>query len=197
MPGTTSNDLDFLYELGTLRNMRRGWHQHVMLPTASVMEHTLRVIWLAIIIGKMENADLDKITRMALVHDLTESRTSDHSYVEKVYVKENDELAARDIFEGTSLTDYEEAWNQFESRESIEAKIVKDADNLDVDLEMRELEEQGSKLPKKWAQSRKLIRETKLYTESAKKIWDEIQTSDVSNWHLIANKWVKLPNAGK
>jgi hypothetical protein len=87
--------------------------------------------------------------------------------------------------------------HDYEDRDSIEAKIVKDADNLDVDMELKELDEQGSKLPAKWATNRKLVRDEKLYTESAKKIWDAIQTSDPSSWHMNNNKWIKIPDAGK
>lgn len=84
---------------------------------------------------------------MALVHDLPETRTSDLSYVQKVYVKADDDTAAKDSLAKTMFEDfYSVILNEYEKRESIEAKIVKDADNLDVDLEMKELEERSSML---------------------------------------------------
>lgn len=191
-------DIEFLYELGTLRNMPRGWKQHLDHEPASVTEHTVRVMWLSLVIAKMEGlTDCGRLLRMALVHDIAEARTSDLGYIQKVYASADENRAAKDMLEGTSLTDFLPDLSDYEVRESLEARIVKDADNLDVDLEMKEMAEQGSKLPEKWAPFRRKVRDEKLYTESAKKLWDEIQESDVSSWHLKHNKWLKLPNAGK
>jgi putative hydrolases of HD superfamily len=194
-----SRDLDFLFEIGSLRNVPRGWRQHLGMDCASDPEHSFRVAWLALIIARMEGVkDEEKILKMALVHDLAETRTSDHSYVQKVYVTADEHSAAEDTFRDTTLEDIQKnILEEYERRESIESQIVKDADNLDIDFELMEFEEKGSKLPAKWLEFRKLIREQKLYTESAKQIWDSLQTAEVSNWHLSANKWIKHPNAGK
>jgi|SRR3989338_362255 len=192
-------DLEFLYEIGSLRTMPRGWLQHLGMDCASVLEHTMRVVWLALLISRKEGkGDENKIIKMALVHDIVESRTSDLSYIQKVYVKADEKQAARDIFAGTSFEDFNSALlEEFEKRESIEAKIVKDADNLDVDLECRELTERGSQIPKKFQVFRKLVRDEKLYTQAAKELWDDLDTVDVADWHLKANKWLKIPSAGK
>jgi putative hydrolases of HD superfamily len=194
-----NRDIDFLYEIGSLRNVPRGWRQHLGFDVASDLEHTIRLIWIALIISRMEGkGDENKIIRMALVHDMPETRVSDLSYVQKVYVKADEEKAADDMFKDTIVNDFREILHDYEKRESIESKIVKDADNLDVDLELKEIEEMGSKLPAKWEKlNRRMVRDQKLYTESAKKLWDEIQASDPSNWHRNMNKWITDPNAGK
>ncbi len=193
-----NRNIDFLYEIGSLRNVPRGWRQHLGFDVASDLEHTIRLIWLALIISRMEKVgDENKIIKMALVHDAAETRTSDLSYVQKVYVKADEHKAADDMFEGTIVSDYRDIIEEYEKRDSIESKIVKDADNLDIDLELKEIEELGSKLPAKWAENRKFVKKEKLYTESAKKLWDDIQTSDPSSWHMKSNKWIKDPNAGK
>ncbi len=192
-------DIEFLFEIGSIRNVNRGWRQHLGMDCASNTEHAFRVVFLALIIARMERVkDEEKIIKMALIHDLPESRTSDLSYVQKVYVSEDETLAANDQFDSTSLSDLNKSvLKEYKERKSKEAKIVKDADNLDIDLELKELGEQGSKLPKKFNKTRKMIFNEKLYTKSAKKLWMEIQKSDPSSWHLTANKWYKIPNAGK
>lgn len=194
-----NRDIDFLYEIASLRNVPRGWRQHLGFDVASDLEHTFRLIWLALLISRMEKqGDENLIIKMALVHDVAETRTSDHSYVQKVYVTADESRAADDMFKGTMFGDLREVLSRYEKRDSVEAKIVKDADNLDIDLELKEIEELGSKLPGKWEKAnRRMVRDQKLYTESAKKIWDEIQTSDPSNWHRNMNKWITDPNAGK
>lgn len=135
--------------------------------------------------------------KMALAHDIAETRVSDHSYVQKVYVQSDEAQATRDMFAGTKLGGFISIIEAYERRDTIEAKIVKDADNLDIDLELKELEEKGHQLPIKWRGLRRMIREEKLYTESAKHIWDEIQMADVSSWHITMNKWLRIPSAGK
>ncbi len=192
-------DIEFLYELGSLRNIQRGWRQHFGMDVANDLEHTIRVVWIALLIARLEGVkDEEKVIKMALVHDMAETRVSDHSYVQKVYVKADEHSAANDLFGGTSFENLNnETLKEYELRESIEAKIVKDADNLDVDLEMRELEQKGSQLPRKWMANRSLVRNQKLYTESAKKIWDSLNEVDVDSWHMETNKWNRIPDAGK
>jgi len=194
-----NNNINFLFEIGTMRNVPRAWRQHLGLDCASVHEHSYRVIWLALMLARMEGGvDENKVMRMALIHDISEIRTSDLGYIQKVYTKADDNQAAHDSLAQTILADfYTDTFKEYEERKSLEAKIVKDADNLDIDLELKELEERGSKLPAKFQEFRKLVRNEKLYTQSAKKVWDEIQATDVSDWHLKANKWIKMPETGR
>ncbi len=193
-----SRDIDFLFEMGSLRNIPRAWIQHLGISVASNLEHTMRVVFLALLISRREGkGDENVIIRMALAHDLPETLTADLAYVHKVYAETDDHRAARDLFAGTSFGDFEEIHARYEKRDSIEAKIVKDADNLDIDVELKEFEEQGHKLPAKWKKMRKMVRDKKLYTKTAKKLWDDLQKSNVAQWHMNANKWKKLPNAGR
>jgi len=197
--GFNKKDIEFLFEVGSMRNVQRGWRQHLGMDCANVLDHTIRVVWLALIIARKEGVkNEEKIIKMALVHDMAETRVSDLSYVQKLYVSADEDKAAKEIFNSTSLEDfYGEILKEFEDRQTIEAKIVKDADNMDVDFELKELEERGSKLPKKWAGFRKMVCDEKLYTESAKQLWNELQNTEVADWHLSTNKWLKMPEAGK
>ena len=193
-----NRDVEFLFEIGSMRNIPRAWVQHLGVPVASNLEHMMRVVFLALLIARREGkGDQDLIMKMALVHDLAETRTADLAYVHKVYSQTDDLRAAHDLFAGTSFIDLEAIHTRYKKRDSIEAKIVKDADNLDVDLELKEFEEQGHKLPGKWAKMRKFVRDKKLYTKTAKKLWDELQKSNVAQWHMKANKWKKIPSAGR
>jgi putative hydrolases of HD superfamily len=193
-------DIEFLYEVGSLRNVPRGWRQHLGLDCASDLEHTMRVAFLALMLARREGASIDetKILQMAIVHDLPETRVSDHSYVQKVDVTNiNEDEAARDMFRETSIADYLDIFRQFEARTSLEAKIVKDADNLDVMIELKELEERGSRIPAKFLPFCRQVRDEKLYTQAARDFWDALQSSDPSSWHLTTNKWLRVPGAGK
>ena len=183
-------DLELLYEIGTMRHMPRGWIQHLGGRPASVLEHSVRVAFLALMLARKEGkGDPEIILKMALLHDLAEARISDLSYVQKLYVKADEDRAIHDSLKGTLLEDLEEVVKAYESKETIEAQLVKDADNLDIDLEMKELEEQGHTVVRKWKVNREKVRNEMLYTQAGKDVWDSIQNSDPSAWHLRNNKW--------
>jgi putative hydrolase of HD superfamily len=130
--------------------------------------------------------DIGKVVTMALIHDLGESRSGDVHYISRLYTSRDEELAVEDIFLGTSLrNEMVELWKEYEKRETLEAKIVKDADNLDVEFELKEQEAKGEILRKYWLEARKVVFKN-LYTASAKKMWKEIQTSNPHDWHFFA-----------
>ncbi len=179
-------DLEFLYEIGTLRLIDRQWKRFLNPVAANLAEHHFRVIWLALIIAKHENAkNTEKILKMALVHDVSESRTGDVDYLSRQYVKRNEELGIKDILKDTVLEkEFVELWKEFDKLESIEAKIVKDADILDVDLEAKEQISQGVDVMQHLKDQRKFLHTQKLQTKTAKKIAKALQISNVHDWHL-------------
>jgi 5'-deoxynucleotidase YfbR-like HD superfamily hydrolase len=86
------------------------------------------------------------------------------------------------MFEDTVFSDCIHLISRYKERKCLESQYVKDADNLDVDLEMRELEELGHHMVERWKPGRKRMRNTKLYTKSAAEIWDAIQETNPSSW---------------
>lgn len=154
----------------------------------NVAEHSFRVAWLALLLAQTEKADASKVLKMALVHDIVESRTGDTDYLMRPYVIRNDEKAIKDILRGTSLEkQYLKLFEEYEKRQSLEAKIVKDSDTLDVDLEIREQEARGMKPIRAWHGYRREGNYKKLFTKSARKIWEEIQSSNPQDWHTKAD----------
>ena len=176
-------DLELLYEVGCLRFIQRTWKQFLGPDFANLTEHHLRVIWLSLLLAKMENAgNQEKIIKMALVHDLTESRTGDVHHISRQYTKRNEAKAVKDIFKDTSLRkEMVGLCPEYEKKKSTEAKIVKDADYLDVDLELQEQKAIGRRHFHPWDSTRKIISE-KLHTKSGKQLWQAIQKSDPSDW---------------
>jgi putative hydrolase of HD superfamily len=178
-------DLEFLYEIGTLRNIQRAWVQMLGSNVANLAEHHFRVVWLALILAKGEKvSNTEKIMKMALVHDIVESRTGDVHYISRQYTIRDEKLAISDMVKDTSMVEFEKLWEEYESKKSIEAKIVKDADNLDVDLELMEQEWQGNKIRKEFRDHRSLAVYKAFFTETARKLWQEIQKSNPHDWHL-------------
>jgi putative hydrolases of HD superfamily len=186
---SANRNLELLYEVGAFRWVRRTWEQFFSGDAASNAEHSFRVAWTALLIANMERKvgqkiDQEKLLKMAMLHDLPESRTGDVNYLSRQYTKRNENLAAADILANTALEkEFLELWQEFEQRKSIEAKIVKDADILDVDLELSEMKAEGRILPDRFKPHRSLNKSI-LFTKSAKKLWDQIQKGNPYDWHL-------------
>ncbi len=183
-------DVQFMFEIGCLRFVKRQWVQFLSPNFANLSEHTLRVTWIALLIASKEGIkNTGKIAKMALVHDLSESRNVDVHYLSRQYVKRNEEQSIKDSLADTSLEKEMMAlYEEYEKRESIEAKIVKDADNLDVDLELMEQAAMGNKsLNQSWRKMRNHVGTTKLYTKTAKQFYQKIIKANPHDWHLQAN----------
>jgi putative hydrolase of HD superfamily len=181
-----ADDIDFLFEMGAIRFMDRSWVHFLREDFANVTEHHFRVFWLAMVIASHEKGvDTGKLAKMALVHDIAESRSSDVDYLSRQYVVRNEELSVHDMFAGTAVEkEFLELWQEYEERESLESKIVKDADNLDVDFELAEQAAKGSRLQADKAPMRQTVAETKLYTETAKQMFEQLKGVNPHQWHL-------------
>src|SRR5260221_7400541 len=166
-------DLEFLFEIGALRYKQRAWSQYLTINFANITEHTYRVIWLSLIIAKYEKVkDLGKVVQLAVVHDLAESRGVDVHYVSRAFTSRDEEASLKSTFEDTILEeDFTKLWKEAEEKQTIEAKIVKDADNLDIDLELLEQEaSNGNRIREIHKPARKIAYEQKLNTKTAKKL---------------------------
>src|SRR3989338_10077514 len=187
-------DIDFLFEIGSLRNVPRAWQQVLTGKVQNIAEHLFRTTMIAWIIAIAEKADVSKVIKMCLVHDIAESRTGDIAFMHREYVTRHEKLAEMHIFQDTALeNEARMLLKEYNSRNSLEAKIVKDADNIDVDLELKELARIGDSTAAGYQKHhRPVIRAKKLYTKSAKRMWDEIQKTDSNTWHQkLTNNWVK------
>ncbi len=178
-------DLELLYELGCLRFIKRAWNQFLGPNFANLAEHHFRVIWLAMILAKMEKkkVNMGKIIKMALVHDVPESRTGDVHYISRQYTQRDEEKAVKDILKDTGLEkEMVAAWKEYEERKTLEAKIVKDADWLDIDLEIQEQKAIGRAHMEAWKENRQLMHKI-FFTKSAKKLVKFIQDSNPADWY--------------
>lgn len=184
-----NRDIDFLYEIGCLRYIQRTWKQFLNPDFQNLAEHHLRVIWIALMIAAYEkNVDTAKVMKLALVHDIAESRTGDVNYLQRQYVKRMEEQGLNDMLAGTSLVEeFSELWHEYEQRQSLESRIVKDADILDVEFEIKEQAARGHDFGPGWAEIRDHVTEKELFTESAKQLYRSLRQSHPHEWHNKAN----------
>ena len=184
--------VDLAYEVGSLRNIKRLWAQVLGPSVANNLEHSYRVIFLALTICRMEGkGDESKILKMALLHDLCETRSTDIAFFHRPYVERKENEASQDQLGGTFLERDLPILEEYKKRESIESRIVKDADDLEVDMELSELSEKGNSVAKNFIDKNRQKIKDKLYTDSAKSLWEAIYEIKPDNWQAeITHSWV-------
>lgn len=147
----------FLTELLRLKALpRTGWLLRGVRDVESIADHGFGVAWIALLLADRAVAagmpvNVEKILRLALLHDLSEARTGDLPSTIKPYfpgttLKQADEQATRDILQplGECGTNYLALWHEYEQRTSLEARLVKAADKLDLLCQAREYEKGGA-----------------------------------------------------
>lgn len=188
--------VNFLFEAGILKKIPRSGYQFLGTGSESVAEHSFRVAIITYVLAKNEpRADAQKAVLMSLFHDFHEARTGDHNYVNKRYVTVNEDKARGDLAEklpfGHEIIDLA---NEFNSEETVEARLSRDADNLDFILELKRQQDLGNKSATEWL--RYAIK--RLITDFAKKLADEIIKTDSSDWWFQKKEelWVNGPERG-
>jgi putative hydrolase of HD superfamily len=150
--------ITFLAELMRLKSTPRiGWLLRGVRDVESVAAHSFGVAVIAMLLADRARArgvevNVERLLRMALLHDMTETRTGDlpstiKRYFDKASIKAADEAIAKEIFaELGDLSDsYLELWFDYEHRTSVESKLVKAADKLDLLVQSREYEKGGAR----------------------------------------------------
>jgi putative hydrolase of HD superfamily len=147
--------LGFLTELTRLKSIPRiGWLLRGVRDVESVASHSYGVAIIAMLLADRARergmkVDVERVLRMALMHDLTEARTGDlpstiKKYFGKKNVKDADARIAEEMLAPLGEP-YLELWRDYEHRESIESKLVKAADKLDLLLQSLEYEKGGAR----------------------------------------------------
>jgi putative hydrolase of HD superfamily len=178
-------DVEFIYEIGCLRLMQRMWSRFLTPGFANVAEHHFRVAWISLVIAQREGpVDEAKLLKMALAHDLPESRAGDLDYVSRLYAERHEDQAMADMLDGTVLApELVDIWNEYESLGSLEAKIVKDADYIDVDAELAEQRASGNQGIYDFKDPiRRHVGATKLKTKTGKLLWQAVRDGNPYDW---------------
>jgi putative hydrolase of HD superfamily len=151
--------LSALIELQRLKRLERtGWTLRG-LPngTESVAAHSFGVAVTAMMLAdkiksRGSEVDVERVLKMALLHDLAETRVGDLPKTATKYfgtdVRIRAETAAfADIVGnlGAAESEYKNLYQEYEQRDSLEARLVKAADIIDLLTQAYALERAGAK----------------------------------------------------
>jgi len=174
----------FFFELGKLKMVKRsGWWSAGVKDPETVAEHSYRTTIIARILAELENADVDKVTTMILIHDIPETRINDipklgaryidKDKVEKTAFKEQLERLPKKIAD-----EFLSLYQEMQERKTKEAIIAKDADLLECAMQAKKYLDIGYRDTLDWIHNA----EKGLKTKSAKEIIKIVKNMDSNEW---------------
>jgi putative hydrolase of HD superfamily len=171
---------NFLFEVGMLSRTPRSGYQFLGSGEESVAEHILRTVFVGYTLCKMdESLNESRVLKMCILHDLPEARTGDMNYVNKKYVKVDEEKAVSELTESLFFgKDIKDAIDEFNRRETPESLIARDADQIALILQLKECGDLGNKYSEEWIS----FAVQRLTTENGKKLADRIIKTDSCLW---------------
>ncbi|MEC7868773.1 MAG: HD domain-containing protein [Candidatus Poribacteria bacterium] len=148
--------LSFIEEIGILKSLpRTGWLIHGIKNGESIADHCYRMTLLSMVladtlVAKGMKLDTEKVMRLSLLHEIAEARIGDIPFTVLTYIPEE----VKEIGERKAVTSmlekfgsigkwYQELWEEFEKNETIEAKLVRAADKLELMIQVLEYEKLG------------------------------------------------------
>lgn len=187
------NLVNFLFEVGMLKKTPRSGYQFLGSGKESVAEHSFRMTIIGYLLSLQEPAaDPMKTTLMCLFHDLHEARTGDQNYVNKRYVRVDEDKAIQDLAEGLPFKDRMVSLaREFAQATSLEARLSRDADQLDLILSLKEQQDLGNAYAREWLH----YALKRLQSEAAKRMAREILETDSTEWWFEKNTewWINGP----
>lgn len=146
---------DFVYESGILSKTPRSGLWFLGTGAQSVAEHSLRTAFIGYALSSMTTGvDRNKVVTLCLLHDLGEGRTSDLNYVHQKYGRLAEARAIDDLSRTVPFgKDIKAAYEEAASKVTLEAKLTKDADQLEWIATLREEEVKGNTKAKSWLKS--------------------------------------------
>lgn len=174
------NIANFLFEAGMLKRTPRSGFQFLGSGTESVAEHIFRTTYIGFALGKVaQGVDVDRLVRMCLFHDLPEARTGDLNYVNKKYVDADEKRAVADLAQTLPFgNEIQELVLEFIEGKTEEAKLARDADQLEMILALKEYKDLGNKYADEWLE----FSLRRLRTDAARELAKTILDTDSSLW---------------
>ena len=188
------NIANFLFEAGMLKRTPRSGFQFLGSGAESVAEHIFRTSYIGYALGQLvPGADVDRLVKLCLFHDLPEARTGDLNYVNKKYVEANEKKAVEDLAQTLPFgKEIRDLIHEFNDGATLEAKLARDADQLEMILALKEYKDIGNRYADEWLE----FSLRRIQTDAARELAKTILETDSSLWWFSdkGDWWV---NGGK
>lgn len=173
---------DLLFEAKFLKEIPRSGFPYLGDGRESVAEHSFMVIFIAFVMAKMEpEADAERMQAMCLIHDLPEARIGDLNTVHKKYVQADEARAVSDLAEGVPFGKAMiELIDEFNEGRTLEARLAKDADQIALVLELKDLIDRGYRPAETWMS----YVVPRIRTRVGNRLLERIQQTERDAWWL-------------
>lgn len=174
------NIAHFLFELGMLKRTPRSGFQFLGSGSETVAEHIFRATLIGYTLARLDGqADPGRVVLLCLFHDVPEARTGDLNYVNKKYVRADETRAVEDLARTLPFgDDYRAMHAEFTAKQSREARLAHDADQLEMILALKEHKDLGNRYADEWFP----FSLQRLQTDVAKRLAETIWNTDSSRW---------------
>lgn len=188
---------DLCFEAGMLRRTPRTGYQFLGTGAENVAEHSFRTALLGFMLAQTAGADPYRTMALCLFHDLPEARTGDFNYVNKLYNRCDARRALADALAGTGLTDTVlPLHDELEAAETEEARLAKDADQIDLIANLKEELDLGNRYAQDWIEAAI----ARLRTEAGRSLARTIAATDHAAWWFLGPDkgwWSRQTGHGK
>lgn len=170
---------DFVHEVGMLRHTpRTGW-PFLGSNSETVAEHCYRMAVIGFLLAVKAGAQIERVVCLCLFHDVHEARTGDFNYLYHRYNTCRDREALADAVAGTGLEDKITAlYAAFSGEDSLEAKLARDADQLDFIANLCVERAKGNTFANEWLTSAL----KRLVTLEGQRLAEALLVTDPNHW---------------
>lgn len=136
-----SDEIEALARAFALKDERRtGWELRGISDPETVAGHSWGVSLLCLVYGPQGTIDVDRALRLAVVHDLAEAETGDVATrvdpeTQAVSTAEKETREREAMADLAAPFEFLPLWEEYEARETAEARFVKDMDLIDMCLQ--------------------------------------------------------------
>ncbi|CAA0837289.1 Metal-dependent phosphohydrolase [Striga hermonthica] len=148
-----SSAIDFLTLCHRLKTTKRaGWVRRGVKEPESIADHMYRMGLMALIASDIPGVNREKCMKIAIVHDIAEAIVGDITPSDGIPKEEKsrrEQEALKNMCEllggGERAEEIRDLWMEYEDNSSMEAKLVKDFDKVEMILQALEYENEQSK----------------------------------------------------
>ena len=141
---------DFFYIVSELKKTpRRGWKEKIgILHPESVADHSFNAAIMAMVFSDLKKLDTQKMLKMALLHDISESVTGDFTPEEiskndKVEIENETMIDILSKLPSEISNEYAEIWEEFQAGVSKESVLMHEIDRLEMAMQASKYSAEG------------------------------------------------------
>lgn len=173
------NNANLIYAAAMLKLTPRSGYAFLGTGQESVAEHSFGTAFAGLILAHAAGADIARVVLLCLIHDLPEAATGDFNYVNHRYDICDATRALADMCGSSPVAPLlQDMYREFNTGESLEARLARDADQLDFICNLRREEAKGNAFATEWLKTAVL----RIQTDAGKALCSAVMATNPHHW---------------